>query len=233
MYQTHTPLSGRPYIPLVEDDTEEAPWMVMGDAQFWAASYLATSLDAYAQANARPWYVASMLPILYRRPGEVRTRQVAPDVFVAFVPRRARESYDLEVEGAFPPFVLEVLSPSSVTRDLEQKRRLYRALDAREYVLFAPEPHLAAFPLQGYRRSAVGRFERWLPDASGRLWSDVLGLGLAAEGRLLRALHADGQPLPTYAESETARAQEAEARQRAEAEVAQLRALLEQRKVDE
>lgn len=194
--------------------------MVMGDAQFWAASYLATSLDAFAQANGRPWYVASMLPILYRRPGEARTRQVAPDVFVACASRHSRESYDLEAEGGFPPFVLEVLSSSSVTRDMEEKRRLYRALGAQEYVLFAPQRRLAEQPLQGYRRTAADRFERWLPDADGRLWSDVLGLGLAVEGQLLRALQVNGRMLPTYAESE-------EARRQAEEELARLRALLE------
>jgi hypothetical protein len=86
----------------VEDDTEEAPWMVMGDAQFWAAAHLATSLHHYAQVHGRPWYVASLLPIVYRRPGERRTRQVAPDVLVAFVPQRARQSYDLAAEGGLP-----------------------------------------------------------------------------------------------------------------------------------
>lgn len=233
MYQTHTPLSEEPFIPLVEDDTEEAPWMVMGDAQFWAASHLATILDAYAQDNARPWYVASMLPILYRRPGEARRRQVAPDVLVAFAPRHARESYDLETEGAFPPFVLEVLSPSSAMRDLEQKRDLYRALGAQEYMLFAPDPRLAEQPLQGYRRTTTGRFERWLPDATGRLWSDVLGLGLVVEGQLLRALHAGGRPLPTYSESEEARRRAEEELAAQTEEVARLRALLKRRQVDE
>src|SRR5437660_173355 len=75
-------------VPIVEDDTEEAPWMVMGDTQFWATTHLATSLHHYAQVHGRPWYVASLLPIVYRRRGERRTRQVAPDVLVAFVPQR-------------------------------------------------------------------------------------------------------------------------------------------------
>jgi hypothetical protein len=127
-------------VPIVEDDTEEAPWMVMGDAQFWAAAHLATSLHHYAQVHGRPWYVASLLPIVYRRRGEKRTRQVAPDVLVAFVPQRPRDSYDIAAEGGFPAFVLEVVSSSGVARDVDAKRRLYEALGAQEYVLFAPEP---------------------------------------------------------------------------------------------
>jgi Uma2 family endonuclease len=218
--------------------------MVMGDAQFWAAAHLATSLRHYAQVHDRPRYVASLLPIVYRRRGEKRTRQVAPDVLVAFVPRRPRDSYDLVAEGVFPAFVLEVVSSSSVARDVDAKRRLYEALGAQEYVLFAPEPGLLEPQpglleprLQGHRRGAAGRFEPWAPDAAGRLWSDVLELWLAPEGSLLRAVQADGQPLLTYEESEAARRQaeaareqEAAARQRAEEELARVRALLEQEK---
>jgi Uma2 family endonuclease len=217
----------------MEDDTEEAPWMVMGDAQFWASAHLATSLRHYAQVHDRPWYVASLLPIVYRRRGENRTRRVAPDVLVAFVPQRPRESYDLVAEGVFPAFVLEVVSSSCVARDVDAKRRLYEALGAQEYVLFAPEPGLLEPQLQGHRRGAAGRFEPWAPDAAGRLWSDILELWLAPEGTLLRAVHADGQPLLTYEESEAARRQaeaareqEAAARQSAEEELARLRALL-------
>lgn len=214
-------------IPDLEDDTEDAPWMVMGDAQFWAASTLAHALEVYARERQQPWYVASMLPILYRRPGERRVRQVAPDLLVALVPRRPRESYDLEVEGVFPAFVLEVLSPSSASRDVEAKRRLYEALGAEEYAHFAPQSRLLTPPLQGYRRAATGRFETWRPDAEARLWSDVLGLGLRGEGSLVRALEPNGHQLPTPWESEQAHRQEAEAHRRAEDELARLRALLE------
>jgi Putative restriction endonuclease len=178
-----------------------------------------------------------LLPIVYRRRGEKRTRQVAPDVLVAFVLQRPRDSYDLAAEGGFPAFVLEVVSSSSVARDVDAKRRLYEALGAQEYVLFAPERGLLEPRLQGHRRGAAGRFEPWAPDAAGRLWSDILELWLVPEGSLLRAVQADGQPLLTYEESEAARRQaeaareqEAAARQRAEEELARLRALLERGK---
>jgi len=53
----------------LEDDTEDAPWMVMGTQQFWSASSFAHSLRNYALALELPWFVASMLPIRYRLSG--------------------------------------------------------------------------------------------------------------------------------------------------------------------
>src|SRR5205085_10566028 len=86
-------------VPIVADDTEEAPWMAMGDRQYWAIARVAWTLRIYARTHQRPWYVAGRLPIRYRRPGERSRRQVAPDVMVAFVPQRPRDSYDVEQEG--------------------------------------------------------------------------------------------------------------------------------------
>jgi len=199
--RTQTPVIAPDLIvPIVADDTEEAPWMVMGDRQFWSATNFASMLHIYAQTHHLPWYVAGLLPIRYRRPGERRRRQVAPDVMVAFVPQRPRDSYDLQQEGVFPAFVLEVLSQSSVARGTDRKRRLYEALGAQEYVLFAPEARLLSPPLQGYRRGESGRFEPLRPDVGGRLWSEALGLWLMAEGGALRAVQADGQLLLTHEE---------------------------------
>jgi hypothetical protein len=114
-----------------------------------------------------------------------------------------------------------------VTRDTDRKRRLYEALGAQEYMLFAPEPGLLEPSLQGYRRAESGRFEALRPDAHGRLWSEVLGLWLATEGGALRAVQPDGQRLLTHEEEAAARAQETAARRRAEEELARLRARLE------
>src|SRR5437660_6931823 len=93
------------FMLMLEDDTEEAPWMVMGDLQFWSASSFAHSLRSYARERGLGWYVASMLPILYTWPPSRRKHQLAPDVFVALVPEHSRSSFDVAVEGGFPPFV--------------------------------------------------------------------------------------------------------------------------------
>lgn len=182
-----------------EDDTEDAPWMVMGSPQYAATSDFFQSLREYAQRQQRPWFVAGMTPILYRPPGLRRRKQVAPDVFVALAPDRPRSSYDSDAEG-FPPFVLEVVSPSSAHRDQREKREAYERLGVQEYALFTPNVDRPT-ELNGYRRSAEGHFESWPKDARGRLWSDVLGLFLLRQGMTLRAATPDGQLLSTLAEA--------------------------------
>ncbi len=224
------------FMLMLEDDTEDAPWMTMGDLQFWSASSFAHSLRNYAHERGLGWYVASMLPILYTTLDSPRRRQLSPDAFVAFVPEHARQSFDAEKEGGFPPFVLEVVSPSSTERDELDKQRAYSLLGVQEYALFTPRDARQS-KLEGYRRGANGQFEPWLLDADGHLWSDVLGLFLIVRGPLLQAQTAAGDLLLTPEQSgaalrgaeaarqqeAVAREQEATARQEAEAENARLR----------
>jgi Uma2 family endonuclease len=232
------------FMLMLEDDEEDSPWMVMGDLQFWSASSFAHSLRAYAHEQGLPWYVAAMLPIEYRWRRSRRKKKLAPDTFVAFVPERARTSYDLESEGPFPAFVLEVVSPSSTERDQEDKRIAYELLGAQEYALFTPREGVPSM-LDGFRRNAAGVFETWTPDAGGRLWSDVLELYLVAHGPLLRAETPEGRALLSPEEetqarrraqadrqaADAARQGEAEARRRAEA--AQRRAEEAQQRAEE
>jgi hypothetical protein len=49
----------------LDDDTEEKPWRVLGDLQFWPASSFAHNLRIYSRQHHLDWYVASVLPILY------------------------------------------------------------------------------------------------------------------------------------------------------------------------
>ena len=190
----------------LEDDTEEAPWMTMGDLQFWSASSFAHSLRNYARANGLPWYVASMLPILYRWGQGLRKKVLSPDTFVAFVPDHPRTSFDVDAEGTFPPFVLEVVSPSSIERDQDEKRTAYDLLAVREYALFTPHEG-GHSTLDGFRREAGSAFVPWLPDEQGRLWSEVLGLFLIVRGPLLQAQTREREVLltPEQADEEIAR----------------------------
>ena len=206
----------------LDDDTEDAPWMVMGDLQFWSASSFAHSLRSYARERGLGWYVASMLPIAYDWPNAARKKVLAPDVFVALAEERARGTFDVAAEGGFPPFVLEVVSPSSTTRDQQEKRHAYELLGAREYALFTPREG-APSTLEGYRRGATGGFEPWSPDEEGRLWSEVLGLHLVVRGALLQAQTAEGRLLLTPEQAEVARRRAEEAHRRAEDEAEQLR----------
>lgn len=212
------------FLRTVADDTEDAPWMVMNDRQVWNASGLAWSLRSYAAARGLDWYVGGMLPLLFRPAGARRRKQVAPDVFVAFIDDHARESLDVDDEG-MPPFVLEAVSSSSVQRDLEEKERLYRLLGVEEYALVRldlPSPRL-----EGYRRDAAGAWGRWRPDERGRLWSAVLGLWLLMQGDDVQAMTPEGELLLSPQQEAQARQQEMQARRQAEQEVARLRAELE------
>jgi Uma2 family endonuclease len=211
--------SSRLFFLLLDDDTEDAPWMVMSTLQFAAASDLFQSLRDYAERQHLIWSVAGMTPILYTWPGVPRKRQLAPDVFVAFVPDRPRSSFDVDVEGGFPPFVLEVVAPSSAERDRTEKRDAYELLGAQEYALFTPSADRPS-DLAGYRRNAAGRFEPWPRDEQGRLWSEVLELYLVAQGTTIRAATRAGELLPTLREAVEARERE---RREAEAEIARLR----------
>jgi hypothetical protein len=210
------------FMLMLEDDTEDAPWMVMGDAQFWSAAGFAFSLRHFAREHGLPWYVASMHPILFSWPGITAKKQLAPDVFVAFVPDHPRSSFDADVEGGFPPFVLEVVSPSSSARDQVEKRQAYEDLKVKEYALFTPNDQAPSL-LEGFRRNAAGCFETWPRDSDGRLWSEVLGLHLLVRGAFLHAATPDGQLVPTPDDLDAARRQAEEARRLAEAEVERLR----------
>jgi hypothetical protein len=214
----------------LEDDTEEKPWMVLGDLQFWSASSFAHSLRIYSRERHLPWYVASRLPILYTWPGVVGKKQLAPDAFIAFPDDHPRQSYDLQIEGGFPPFVLEVVSPSSSARDQVEKRQVYDALGAREYALFTPRDGAPSL-LEGYRRVASGQFEPWPRDEQGRLASEVLGLTLVVNGTILQAETPDGQLLLTPDQLAAARDEEARARREAEAELNCLREEIDRRRL--
>lgn len=221
--------------------------MVMGDAQYWAVHGFAGALERYVVRRRLGWYVAALLPIRFPRP-DGRRGQLAPDVMVAFVERRRRQSYDVEKEGIPPAFVVEVVSAASVKRDVEEKAAAYARLGVEEYVLYWPEAEewqgekrgrrgLLEPALQGYRRDrATGQYIEWKADPQGRLLSEVLGMWLVARGGELHAQERDGSWLPTHEEEAEAydeahlRAErEADLRRRAESEVARLRAELERR----
>src|SRR5919206_437699 len=134
------------FLRTIADDTEDAPWMIMSDPQWRSVSALFWSLEVYAQTH----------PVARRR------KQVAPDVFAAIVPLEGRDSLAIDREG-MPPFVLEVVSSSSVKRDLEEKTEIYRLLGAQEYAIVRLD--LAEPRLEGYRQSATGTWDAWVPDA--------------------------------------------------------------------
>ncbi len=71
-------------------------------------------------------------------------RRVAPDLFIAFgvdseAIRENLPNYWMWEVGKAPDFVMEVASDSTASRDLNEKRELYRSLGIAEYWRFDPK----------------------------------------------------------------------------------------------
>ena len=119
--------------------------------------------------------------------------------------------------GPAPQVVLEIASPETWQKDLQEKPALYVQMGVREY--FAYDPHQPPLPrsasrrLFGWRLSPHG-VQALLPDADGRLWSSQLDSFLVPDGSLLRLTDRQGLLRLTQAEAEARRAEtEALARQ--------------------
>jgi Uma2 family endonuclease len=160
-----------------------------------------------------------------------------------------------EEGGRLPDVIVELLSPSTAHKDRTEKRDLYaQVFRTAEYFLYDPETHL----LEGLRLAGES-YRPIRAARNGRLWSEQLEvyLGLwqgemeGRKGAWVRLFHPDGTLVPTDAEAQSERAeterQRAETERRraeaaderseaaneraeaAEAEIARLRALLQER----
>jgi Uma2 family endonuclease len=150
-----------------------------------------------------------------------------PDVFwVGGIPdpERNREAWIAWEEGGrLPDVIVELLSPSKAKKDRTEKRDLYaRVFGTAEYFLHDPDRRR----FEGLRLS--GRSYRPIqPDEKGRVWSEQLGVSFGLwqgviQGRRydwVRLFRPDGTLIPTAEERAEA----------AEAELARLRSLLEER----
>ena len=160
---------------------------------------------------------------------------VAPDLLVAFgVANRHRSSYVVWEEGKPPDFALEVVSPSSRTRDVKEKPEIYARMGVPEFFLYDPDgPALAGFELHGEAYQPLP--EERLPGGTVGVRSKMLGLCLCTrppgpeplDGSLCWYDPATGEFLPARHELADDK-RKAEARAAAsEAEVAELKALIE------
>ncbi|MCY4074433.1 MAG: Uma2 family endonuclease [Acidobacteria bacterium] len=215
-------------VPIHYPSSDGLP-MAENDAQRSAIMYGIGALARHFRG--RPDVYVSGDLLIYYREGDPRT-SIAPDVFVVFgVEDRQRQNYKLWEEGQAPAFVLEVASPSTWRDDLGRKRSVYARLGVREYWQF--DPHGAHLPerLQGERLAGPGYVRQpAVTEADGALVlrSETLGLELrAAPGREMRFRDpATGDELRSHAEEAEARVA-AEARAAAAAvRVAELEALL-------
>ena len=190
--------------------------------------------------------------LVYPEQGK-RYKSIAPDVLVALgLGMGRRTSYKVWEEGKPPDWVLEVASPSTEEKDRLSKRDEYAAMGVREYWLFDPKgdvyprgtPRLRGLTLEGGKYRPL---ESRLEDGVRMIHSEVLGLGVRAEGDLLRFWNpATRRDVRHQRESEAAALQEAAradreavradreaaARLDAEARIAELEAALRRSRID-
>ena len=154
---------------------------------------------------------------LYYAQGYPKLR-TAPDVMVIFdVEPGGRDSYKIWEEGQVPAVIFEMTSPGTRTQDEGFKKTLYEQLGVQEYWQFDPKGEWITEKLRGYR----------LRDETYELITDAqsqpLKLQLTIEGSLIGFYRLDtGEKLlipdELAAALQTAEAQAAQERQRAEEE---------------
>ena len=179
-------------------------------------------------AADRNIYVAGSMAVYFRE-GDPQA-VVAPDVFVVLgMEKRDRRSYKLwEEGGVVPTWVIEVASPSTRRLDATSKLGTYERMGVSEYWRFDPDGRHIPQGLDGWRleggkyRPVAGRRQV----RGARMYrSEVLGLDLRAEGRLLRFRDPrTGLDLKTHAEThdalENAERRAANAERKVDAEAA-------------
>ena len=141
--------------------------------------------------SARPKALVAADILVYPEKGNNRNC-IAPDVLVALgLGTHKRSSYFVWEEGKPPDWVLEVASPSTQKKDLDDKRRKYAEMGVPEYWMFDAKgdvyppgtPRLQGLKLvDGEYRPLKSR----LVDGRRMIRSEVLGLDVRVEDELLR-----------------------------------------------
>ncbi|MYD98394.1 MAG: Uma2 family endonuclease [Gammaproteobacteria bacterium] len=220
----YAPALYRP-VPPVECDEDGYPF---SDARPMAEGDFHGDVLGYARSTLQAWFAdrnayASTDKFLFLEEGN-RRAAVVPDILVAFGPPGGpRQSYKHWEEGKAPDFILEVLSADNWRNDVIRKPALYADLGVREYWTFDPRGVRTdgGPPLEGWRFGAGGHRVAIPSTPDGGYLSQVLGLEICRDGRLLRFRDPEsGEVLPDYLESEQMRRRAAAARQDAESRAA-------------
>ncbi len=207
----------------------------------------------------RPEVYVSGDILMYYVEGDPR-KSVSPDVLVTFgMGKKNRRTYLVWEEGKIPDFVMEFSSKGTYRNDLGSKMELYASLGIQDYFLYDAEGLYLSSPIMGFTlvdgvyvpisagpdgglHSAALDLDFSVGEVGLGIYDPVAGAWLQtpAESATARAdreaTRAELQTIradmaESRADEEAARAdQEAGARQRAEAELAELREELERLK---
>lgn len=132
-------------------------------------------------------YVLAVDVFFYFREGDNKA-SLGPDLLVTLDHEfKGSGTYQTWVEGRLPDFILEVVSPSSVTNDKKLKKGAYERLGIKEYFLYDPDTEQSRSPVKGYRlNDQTRRYGRALkPGKDGSVRSLELGVSLRVEGSAL------------------------------------------------
>jgi Uma2 family endonuclease len=204
-------------LPYDDGERMESPWH-NGTATLLVAGYLASRDGRFDD------FYAGINMFLYYSSQQVRNRDYkGPDVFFVKNVDGTRERLYWAIwdeEGRYPNVIFELLSPSTESTDLNEKKQLYEEVfRTPEYFCIAPQVKR----MYGWRLEK-GIYVPIQADERGWLWSEELGLWIGRWDGLFLNLHAtwarfyhpSGELVLIPEEAERQRA-EAE-RQRAEAE---------------
>ena len=199
--------------------------------QFLPLMLLAELIARFLEMAGRQAFVSGDSFIYYRDEYGFRTN-IAPDLYVALGIRDDDlgddRSYYVERIGKPPELVMEIGSPSTAERDVEEKPRIYAHIGSSEYWLFDPEGgDIYGFKLMGLRL-VDGEYvpieldER--QDGTVRGYSEALGLFLVWDGGNLQIIDPKTNrrlrsPMELVADERAARRRA----EKAEAELAELR----------
>ncbi len=227
----------------VEIDYPSSDGEPMAETQLHIRSIISLYEQMLCFYSARDDVLVTADLFWYWKEGNNR-RRIAPDIMV--IPGVSKEpprrSYLSWKEGVVPAMVVEFASQGTWRKDLGKKFNRYEALGVKEYFIFDPEGLYLVPTLQGHRLR--GRTYRRVFSDDNSLPTD-LGFRLVAEGAILRMIDdKTGNRVLTgseLAEEEKQRAEhekqradmerrnaanEKERADKFEAEVANLRALL-------
>jgi len=186
-----------------------------------------------------PWRATSQLVLLGCKRPDGAIYRTLPDVFVfprPIDPRRG--SFSLKVDGA-PLLIIEVLSDSTYKADLDLvagKGYSYARAGVPEYLTIDPTGDILDEGIRAWHLQD-GVYQPWEADDQGRWQSKQISVAIALEGMAVAIYTHDGRRMLREGEAEVERARERQlreqaeqGREQAEAEVARLRRLLEERR---